>query len=444
MRFTYFSFIFLSSLFAYSQQVDSLVLQPGALIGKDAWVWSYVPGSNQATNSEALLAAWTHSGAPSNKRFYVQFDLSTIPTGTSVDSAFLFLSHNPNTISHGGVHTGTGNSFYVRGVTSSWTETGITWNNQPSVTNTDQITVPSTSVGNQNFKIDVTTLTQNQLNTSNYGYCLKLTSETTYKAIVCASSDHSTAALRPMLKVYFNSCSLPEVGYDFQINNTTVTFLDTSISTNPYGWIWDFGDGSFSNQHNPTKSYTSPGVYNTCLILTDSCGTDTLCQQLILCAPPQSSPQYQIAGTTTVQFTGLPNNANSYFWDFGDGNFSIVQSPIYTYTNPGTYTSCLTIIDSCGIDTSCVTIGVPNIGIDEWNTSLINVYPNPSTNQFIIELSETIDGTLEIYSISGQRVYDQNVNGEPQLELNLELPEGTYILQLKSNSKTLKERIVIQ
>jgi len=44
----------------------------------------------------------------------------------------------------------------------------------------------------------------------------------------------------------------------------------------------------------------------------------------------------------TVRFTDKSYNATSWLWDFGDGNTSTEQNPIYTYTKDGRYTVSLT------------------------------------------------------------------------------------------------------
>lgn len=49
-----------------------------------------------------------------------------------------------------------------------------------------------------------------------------------------------------------------------------------------------------------------------------------------------------ISCTGAIQFTDLTtNNPDSWFWNFGDGNSSILQNPIHTYSSPGTYTVSL-------------------------------------------------------------------------------------------------------
>lgn len=69
--------------------------------------------------------------------------------------------------------------------------------------------------------------------------------------------------------------------------------------------------------------------------------------------------------TMTVSFTDSSTGTiTGYVWDFGDGTTSTAQSPTHTYTNPGLYNVCLSIVNSCGrTDTVCtpVTVGCGGI-----------------------------------------------------------------------------------
>ncbi len=56
--------------------------------------------------------------------------------------------------------------------------------------------------------------------------------------------------------------------------------------------------------------------------------------------------------TGTIIFTDNSSNApTSWNWDFGDGNVSTDQNPVYTYTSNGTYTVTLIAINAYGSDT---------------------------------------------------------------------------------------------
>lgn len=56
----------------------------------------------------------------------------------------------------------------------------------------------------------------------------------------------------------------------------TISFINTGW--NGTSWNWDFGDGNFSTQQNPSHTYTNPGTYNVTLIATGAgncIGADT-------------------------------------------------------------------------------------------------------------------------------------------------------------------------
>lgn len=54
-----------------------------------------------------------------------------------------------------------------------------------------------------------------------------------------------------------------------------------------------------------------------------------------------------------INFTNLSNTNNgsdiiSYLWDFGDGNFSYIETPHHYYVNPGEYDVTLSVTNACG------------------------------------------------------------------------------------------------
>lgn len=415
-----------------SAQSTLLSLQPDPSQSKDAMVWSINPSTNYGNNVEGTITTWTYTGSPSTKRFYIEFDMSAIPAGASIDSAFFFFYNNPNAPSHNGEHSGS-NAFLIRRVTSPWAESTITFGNQPTSTTQNEVLVPATTNMHQDFKIDVTALVEDQLANVNHGFFIRLQTESTYRAVVCASSDVTTSSIRPKLEIYYNSCVDPEAGFSSQITSNTVQFSDTSLGTGIYAYYWDFGDGTFSYNQNPIKTYASSSSYNVCLTITDSCGTDTTCQTISLCSPTKPTFYYNLQGNLSYQFQALPTNALSYLWSFGDGNFSALQNPLYTFSQGGKYPVCLTVTDSCGTDSSCTTLAVSGLSTEEFSLVDFNAFPIPAKDVL------HINGPLQ--TIKEIRLF--NLNGsctkyiyEDFEHISIEnLAKGFYILEISSKDK---------
>lgn len=69
----------------------------------------------------------------------------------------------------------------------------------------------------------------------------------------------------------------------------------------------------------------------------------------------------------TINFQNFSTNADTFSWNFGDGNTSTLAAPSHTYTTAGTYTVSLNASSSCGNDakteTSYIEVG-PSVPCD--------------------------------------------------------------------------------
>jgi len=138
---------------------------------------------------------------------------------------------------------------------------------------------------------------------------------------------------------------------DFSVNVTegvfplSVQFTDES----QYAEFveWNFGDGNTSTYRNPVHTYSKPSLYTVSLTATGN-GTSTMKTVddfINVTNPPIPDFSANITeGTSplTVQFTDNSSYAESFEWDFGDGNSSSERSPVHTYSVAGLYTVALT------------------------------------------------------------------------------------------------------
>jgi PKD repeat protein len=152
------------------------------------------------------------------------------------------------------------------------------------------------------------------------------------------------------------------------VANNRVEFSNNSVSTNPNAtsYKWTFGDGTFAYAFAPDHIYQTAGTYTVCLYMYDQAANcrDTICKPVVVgttVVPPcEASFSYTVIGTR-VEFhsTSVPMfNTTSHYWTFGDGTTSALVNPQHIFANAGTYTVCLTIINSINgcTDDVCHTI----------------------------------------------------------------------------------------
>lgn len=126
----------------------------------------------------------------------------------------------------------------------------------------------------------------------------------------------------------------------WQINDSAnrVVFYNYS-STGKY--YWSFGDGTFSREFEPVHEYKTAGLYNVCLTVTDSAGTCTkkVCSDIVAGkADCKADFSFSVDANGNATFkdlsTGIPT---SYYWSFGDWNYSYEQNPVNQYVEAGIY-----------------------------------------------------------------------------------------------------------
>lgn len=235
-------------------------------------------------------------------------------------------------------------------------------------------------------------------------------------------------------EVTVNFMETPEVSVEFtdpdcDMNNGSITFIEHG-SCNPY--LYDWSGVPVSGN---TAGGLAPGTYD--IQISDTTGTCTIPYTVVLedscsnCPPIDTSFTYVNIGGSTVTFTNTTDilGADPDFatWDFGDGSdpFSVpydhstgtTPDVNHTYSEPGIYVVCLTIIDilptnQCCSTQICDTILIPEPSIcDEFTANIDFSYDwsDPTTITFE---DVSVGSDVSIWTITdGADVY--TYNGSP-------------------------------
>nr|WP_246269989.1 PKD domain-containing protein [Methanofollis tationis] len=160
-----------------------------------------------------------------------------------------------------------------------------------------------------------------------------------------AAEGYVTAEAPPLVAAFTTNVTSGFVPFAVGFNDTTAGA--------PVAWNWSFGDNGTSIERHPIHAYTMPGIYTVNLTVTDAygavSGNETIIRAKLLLHPAFSVNLTAGVVPLAVCFTDLTAaNASAWLWSFGDGNTSIEQHPVHTYTVAGAYTVSLTVNGDCG------------------------------------------------------------------------------------------------
>jgi PKD repeat protein len=123
----------------------------------------------------------------------------------------------------------------------------------------------------------------------------------------------------------------------------SVTFHNTSVNADLPGTVfhWEFGDGGVSGMRNPIYTYFESGMFRIKLTVTGPGGSSIKSQLIEIYTSPKAffdiAPKKVYVNDEKVRCFNLSQDADSYMWNFGDGDTTTVKDPLHMYRFEGIY-----------------------------------------------------------------------------------------------------------
>lgn len=208
------------------------------------------------------------------------------------------------------------------------------------------------------------------------------------------------------------------------------------------------GDNSGSSSFNAERYAPSyPGLAGQDLTpgapieLNPLVGNCTLYPEVVIVDPPNAGFT-TLTDEATVTFTDSSSgdDITEWFWDFGDGYTSTEQNPVYTYTETGTYSVCLTVTNEGGSSTICEDVSVVINSISDFQDLGFSLFPNP-VNDILNISSNKQDFNVELMDISGQLLIE--AKNQATIDLS-DFESGIYIVNIITEQGIQSNRILVQ
>jgi len=271
--------------------------------------------------------------------------------------------------------------------------------------------------------------------------------------------------------------------YFFEVDEEdlqTYYFSDLSMPADEIdSWFWDFGDGTESDEQNPTHTFEEAGWHVVSLtIVAGDCTSSTEMlvfsgdnvwyenECIALFLPLIDTESYEVFFLNLSNPFGGPvmNPLDvSYSWDFGDGNTSEEAFPFHQYESAGTYEVSLTISTEDCENTFTVVVDLEDndftgspvyeliSGTEEPAEEYfqgVKAFPNPTNGQISISFDarDAGDFTLELIGLDGRVIQTQEgriFNGSNKIDLDVSaLPSGIYSSRIRTGDHVRSIKIV--
>ena len=146
---------------------------------------------------------------------------------------------------------------------------------------------------------------------------------------------------------------------------------------------------------------------------------------------PQSGFSFEVEEQSLVHFQNNSIEADSWWWDFGDGNFSEAANPDHAYDAPGSYQVCLSAIQgACDTSVICKEVTVGPVSVVEREAENLLLLPNPVVDRLQVKgLSQA--SKYRVMSIDGRKLQEGLLNPDDAFIRVAGFSKGIYLLQFQ-------------
>lgn len=387
-------------------------------VQQDASINAYSSSVN--TGSSAILESYPW-GSGYSRRFLVQFDLSSIPTGATITSAKVILSMSQT----GGFNR----TINAHSVTADWQESTVTWNSQAGqfnnlVSSSSNLIWPNVPNGQWDVKNDVQAIVDGTIN--NYGWLFKDSNEGDWSQQFWFFHSKEAVVNSPVIEITYET----SVVIDLDVTTSHTDVSCTGLSDGTASVSVTGGSGIYNYSWNPqpasgqgsnSVSGLSAGVWE--LTITDGSAVELI--------------EFEIADPQPLSASINTNNASC--GTCNDGSLSL------TVTG--------------GVGPYDISVNGSSPILDQYGWVLINQLPGGNSFQIVDEngCQESFSGTIGTNGLSANEsitnstcggndggisvlasggyppyVYSWSTGGASNAITNL--VDGTYHLQLTDAS----------
>lgn len=237
----------------------------------------------------------------------------------------------------------------------------------------------------------------------------------------------------------------------------------TTWAQGDISYKWDFSDNTNSTESDPIHAYNTSitTTYNVTLVASIAGGcNDTFTEKVTVNEGPKTcdfvfGPDYSF-GYYGMNFKPIDGSGNiggqsnvTYTWVIQNGGQKSGASVMHNFTKDGSYTVTMNaLIKSTGCEcTKTKTVLMNRAGVQNFETTGVNVYPNPASNNVNIMLKESFGKNvkIKISTITGAILKTQSAENNGLISLNIgDVAPGVYMVTVSNGTNQVTQKLSVE
>jgi hypothetical protein len=227
---------------------------------------------------------------------------------------------------------------------------------------------------------------------------------------------------------------------DSMTESVTINF--TNLSTGYDSLYWDFGDGSFSTELNPSHTFTCRGLREITLIASNRVCNPIQSDTFSLVIVPNNngtiSAQNMVTEENHVLYASLDNV--DYQWLSCENGFEAIPeatgSSYELPTTGGLFALAILTPNGCADTTNCTSYD-SFVGTKTQVKSPFRIFPNPVEHVLIIENDQSVPiEFIELFTISGEKIRRFSTFENESFQVQMDVAAGLYLLKIVTKDQT--------
>ncbi|MCF8276562.1 MAG: PKD domain-containing protein [Flavobacteriales bacterium] len=223
-----------------------------------------------------------------------------------------------------------------------------------------------------------------------------------------------------------NCCNAFEANFSYNPMSVDNGIEFVNLSTGNWSSIvWNFGDGSTSDNESPSHVYNEPGIYQVCIVTENNDCRSELCYEVAVETADECNDfladylwSVNPSNSLGVQFENISSQSSDrYIWHFGDGSSSDNMEPYHEYAETGMYQVCLVLETNAGCRSEycrevCVVAPDPEpptaANCCDGFEAAFNYFPTQTENRIEIQNQSVGDWDAIVWSFGDGQTSTQN------------------------------------